>query len=71
MPGIIEFLGYVPFELGKTLPDQLEAYRKARGLSRKRLAHIPGVDEGTLWRWETGRRQEAAFQLSIVPLSPG
>jgi DNA-binding transcriptional regulator YiaG len=57
LPGIIQFLGYVPFELGHTLPEQLMGYRKIRGLSRKKLARILGVDEGTLWRWETGRRR--------------
>ncbi len=56
LPGIIKFLGYVPFELGHTLPKKLIGYRKIHGLSRKKLARILGVDEGTLWRWETGQR---------------
>ena len=57
MPGIIEFLGYVPFAIGESVPEQLIGYRKIHGLSRKRLARILGVDEGTLWRWETGQRR--------------
>lgn len=53
-PKIIRFLGYVPFSVGDSLPEPLKAYRKFRGLSRKKLARILGVDEGTLWRWENG-----------------
>jgi transcriptional regulator with XRE-family HTH domain len=57
IPAIIRFLGYVPFSVGDSLPDRLKAYRRIRGLSRKSLARMLGVDEGTLWRWETGRRR--------------
>jgi transcriptional regulator with XRE-family HTH domain len=57
LPGIIKFLGYVPFAIGESLPEQLIGYRKIRGLSRKKLARILGVDEGTLLRWETGQRR--------------
>ena len=57
MPAIIRFLGYVPFSVGDSLPERLKAYRRIRGLSRKRLAQILDVDEGTLWRWETGQRK--------------
>ncbi len=57
MPAIIRFLGYIPFEFGGTLPERLIGYRKTRGLSRKKLARILGVDEGTLWLWENGQRQ--------------
>jgi transcriptional regulator with XRE-family HTH domain len=56
IPAIIRFLGYVPFSVGDSLPERLEAYRRIRGLSRKKLARILGVDEATLWRWETGQR---------------
>jgi transcriptional regulator with XRE-family HTH domain len=57
MPRIIQLLGYVPFPIGESLPERLKAHRKIRGLSRKRLARILGVDEGTLWRWERGERR--------------
>jgi transcriptional regulator with XRE-family HTH domain len=57
LPGIIKFLGYIPFELGHTLPERLIGYRKTRGLSRKKLARMLGVDECTLWRWERGDRR--------------
>jgi transcriptional regulator with XRE-family HTH domain len=57
LPGIIKFLGYVPFAIGESVPERLIGYRKIRGLSRKKLARILGVDEGTLRRWETGQRR--------------
>jgi transcriptional regulator with XRE-family HTH domain len=57
LPGIIEFLGYVPLAIGESVPERLIGYRKIHGLSRKKLAHILDVDEGTVWRWETGQRQ--------------
>jgi DNA-binding transcriptional regulator YiaG len=59
LPGIIKFLGYVPFAIGESLPERLIGYRKIHGLSRKKLARILGVDEGTLWRWETEQRRPA------------
>jgi DNA-binding XRE family transcriptional regulator len=57
IPATIRFLGYVPFSVGDSLAERLKAYRRIRGLSRKRLARTLGVDEATLWRWETGQRR--------------
>jgi transcriptional regulator with XRE-family HTH domain len=54
VPGIIRFLGYVPFSGGDTLPERLVAYRRIHGLSQKRLAAQLGVDPSTLARWENG-----------------
>jgi transcriptional regulator with XRE-family HTH domain len=53
-------MGYVPIDGGGTLPGRLRAYRRVRGLSRKRFAAVLRVDEGTLWRWETGERYPQA-----------
>lgn len=66
MPKIIQFLGYVPFSVGDSSPERLKAYRKIRCLSRKKLARILGVDEGTLWRWETGQRQPYARRVRLL-----
>ncbi len=55
IPAIINFLGYAPFAPTSSLPQRLRRYRKIRGLSRKKLAGVLGVDESTLARWETGR----------------
>ena len=52
IPAIIGFLGYIPFEIGDSLSEKLRAYRKIRGLSRKRASLEIGVDEGTWWKWE-------------------
>lgn len=57
IPGIIEFLGYVPFELGESLMERLRSYRRVHGISRQKLAGMLGVDEATLLRWEMGQRR--------------
>jgi transcriptional regulator with XRE-family HTH domain len=56
-PGIIEFLGFDPNPEPSTFGERLIAYRRRKGLSRKILAATLAVDEGTLWRWEIGRRK--------------
>ena len=49
LPKIIQFLGYVPFELPKeTISDQLMAYRKLHGLTQRKLAELLSVDETTI-----------------------
>ena len=55
IPRIVDFLGYVPFEEPKTLPEKIKAYRITRGLSQVGLAGLLGVDPSTVWRWEAGR----------------
>ena len=37
-PAIIQFLGYVPFEIGETAAEKFLAYRKIRGISRLQAA---------------------------------
>ncbi len=57
-PGIVRFLGYVPFDTtGDALPlcERLKGYRSVRGLSQKRLAALLGVDASAVWHWERGR----------------
>jgi transcriptional regulator with XRE-family HTH domain len=54
------------------LPERIKAYRKIRGLSRKKLARILGVDEGTLWRWETGQcRPQGGYARRVRELLAG
>ena len=53
MPEIIQFLGYVPFKLGKSFSQQLRAFRMIKGLSQKECARLFGVDPTTLRNWET------------------
>jgi transcriptional regulator with XRE-family HTH domain len=54
MPKIIEFLEYEPgTKLNpKGIGEQLLGYRKARGLSQRKLAKSLSIDPGTLGRWE-------------------
>jgi DNA-binding XRE family transcriptional regulator len=53
LPKIIEFLGYVPFELPvETIGDKIIAYRKEHGLSQRKLAELLAVDKTTIRDWE-------------------
>lgn len=54
-PALIKHLGYEPWPEPQTLGEKLQAERLRRGLSRKHAAEVIGVDEGTLWWWESGR----------------
>ena len=54
-PRIIEFLGYDPHLIPETLGQRLVAAGRVLGLSRKRLAKLLGIDEGTVRRWEGDR----------------
>ena len=57
VPKIIEFLGYIPFQLND-LPfgDQIKLYRKLRGISQKYLAKEIDIDPTTLAKWEANKR---------------
>ena len=57
-PRIIDFLGYLPFNVDlTTLPGKLKAYRYIKGLSQKRLGKILGVDGATVCSWELEENQ--------------
>lgn len=53
--GVIRFLGYIPFDVGDSCTALIKAYRFVHGLSQREMAMRFGVDESTVWRWETGR----------------
>ena len=56
MPGVIRFLGYIPFApAGKPLPGRVRAVRRQLGLTQKQLAARVGVSIPTVSRWECGR----------------
>lgn len=66
-PGILEFLGDDPNPKPRTLGERLIAYRRANGISRKELAGQLGVDETTLWRWETDQRKpECETHVDVI-----
>ena len=54
IPGIIRFLGYIPFEIGSSQQEQLIAYRKIRGLTQEQLSKEWQIERGCLERWENG-----------------
>ena len=72
VPGIIQFLGYVPFDTttdSLPLSDRLKLYRRIRGLSQKRLAALLGVDPSSVLYWEWGKsRPTAAHARKIEEL---
>jgi DNA-binding transcriptional regulator YiaG len=52
-PKLIEVLGFLPFNVDtSTLGGKIIAYRYTKGLSRKKLSQLLGVDESTLRNWE-------------------
>ncbi|QIL42584.1 helix-turn-helix transcriptional regulator [Pedobacter sp. HDW13] len=52
-PCIINFLGYMPFEVDLTSPSgKLKAHRNINGLSQKQFGKILGVDGATICSWE-------------------
>lgn len=51
-------------------PDELHAWRTARGLTLKDTASILGVHWITVWRWEKGRiSPPAALRYTIRALN--
>lgn len=56
MPAILEFLGYDPRPMAKTVGEQLVRHRDGLGWSQKRLATALRVDATTLSRWELSKR---------------
>ncbi len=65
---IIDFLGYVPFEKGESIGEQIWYYRAVRGMTHRELADQLGLDEGTVIDWENNkprkmfRKIEEAFK---------
>ncbi|MHB9010665.1 MAG: hypothetical protein ACYC49_00340 [Ignavibacteriaceae bacterium] len=50
---IIEFLGYVPFELPQeTIGNKVKTYRNEHGLRQRKLAKLWNVDPTTARDWE-------------------
>jgi DNA-binding transcriptional regulator YiaG len=47
--------GYNPLPTGPSLADRLKVYRQVKGLSQEKLAALLGVNESTLWKWESGK----------------
>lgn len=59
LPGIVQFIGYVPWTTGVSLGERLLAARREHGLSQESFARLLGIDPGTLGLWERNRRAPA------------
>jgi transcriptional regulator with XRE-family HTH domain len=55
LPAILAFLGENPYPEPSTFAEWVRARRRALGFSRRRLAAELGVDESSVFRWESGQ----------------
>jgi transcriptional regulator with XRE-family HTH domain len=66
---IIEFWGYIPFELLKeTIGNKIIAFRKEHGLSQRKLAKLLSVDQTTIRNWERNKHRPMPCKLSSLKL---
>ncbi len=72
MPRIIEFLGYVPFDIPhENLGQKICTYRQLLGLSQRELARQIGVDPSTIGSWERGKHKpEKRFERKLASFFP-
>lgn len=75
IPGIIEFLGYMPYESTSEMSfgEKIVTCRKIKGISQKELARQLGFDPGTVAHWESNSRKPAgpyleALNAFLVPI---
>ena len=68
MPAIIQFLGYDPLPVPKGWGEQLVRHRTTLGMTQKEAARGLGVDQGTLAKWEQGKREPQGAFLVIQQL---
>lgn len=55
-PKIIDFLGYIPFEIdSNTFEGKIQLYRYLNGLSHKEMGKLLSVNATTIGAWETGK----------------
>jgi len=73
MPRVVEFLGYIPFDMQfEGLGQKICAYRQLFGLRQKDLARQIGVEPTTIGSWERGKHKpgkkagEKTFCLSSI-----
>jgi len=68
-PKIIEFLGYIPFEIDtSTLGGKIKRYRYLKGISQEQLAKELGVDESTVNHYE--RNNKKPLRKTMAKLAP-
>ncbi|MEP7111217.1 MAG: helix-turn-helix transcriptional regulator [Ferruginibacter sp.] len=63
-PNIIQFLGYVPFEVDTfTLGGQIKLYRYLNGLTQEELALKLDINESTVFQYEKNEHKPNAKTL--------
>jgi DNA-binding XRE family transcriptional regulator len=54
IPGIIQFLGYIPFKMDyTTVADKVKTIRILKGMSQRKLGKYLGIDPSTIENIET------------------
>lgn len=67
MPKVIEFLGYLPFEIDKnTAGGKVKYYRYVYGLSQEKFAKLIGIDTSTVARIEANRHSSKSAALKKI-----
>jgi transcriptional regulator with XRE-family HTH domain len=67
IPTIIEFLGYDPFEKEtESLGAKIREYRRAHGLTQRKMAEQLGVDRETLAGWENAEHRPSKELVDIL-----
>src|SRR5262245_53170171 len=56
IPGIIRFLGFVPYRAAGSLGDWLKLVRSSLGYSQRQLAALIKGDQRSIREWEAGTR---------------
>lgn len=70
VPRIVDFLGYIPFDMEfENLGQKILAYRQLLGFRQKDLAKLLGVDPSTIKRWENNQScpQKVLMQKDDCP----
>ena len=55
LPGIIRFLGYVPFACDATPGSRIAFLRRCCGMTQEELAMLIHCNPETIWRWENDK----------------
>ena len=66
MPAIIQFLGYNPLPAAKGWGEQLIRRQTTLGMTQGEAAGRLGVDQGTLAKWEQGKREPQGVFLELL-----
>ena len=67
MPKIVEFLGYVPWNISaKTLGEKITAYCKLHGITKQELAQQLNIHPSTISRWMAGKRPKKELSQKLT-----